>query len=64
MLAHALLVGEERASRAMRPHSFELDRHSVAESMDYTVYPIERQVHSFCKAILYLTCPHLIWLTQ
>jgi len=37
MLAHAILIGMERASRAKRPHSFELDRHSVAESIDHTI---------------------------
>jgi hypothetical protein len=47
MLAHAVLTGGERAVCAMRLHSFELDRHSVAESMGHTLCPIRCQVHSF-----------------
>jgi hypothetical protein len=37
MSAQAILIGMERASRAMRSHSVELDRHSFAESIDHTV---------------------------
>jgi hypothetical protein len=33
MLVHAFLISGKRASRARRSHSFELDRHSIAESM-------------------------------
>jgi hypothetical protein len=36
MLAHAILIDVERASRAKRLHSIELDRHSAAESIDHT----------------------------
>jgi hypothetical protein len=35
MLANAVLISRERASRAMRPHSIELDRHSIAESIGH-----------------------------
>jgi hypothetical protein len=35
-LAHAMLIGVKGALRARRSHSFELDRHSVAESMGHT----------------------------
>ncbi len=49
MSAHAILIGEERASRAMRSHSIELDRHSAAESIGRAVCPIGCKVHSFCK---------------
>jgi hypothetical protein len=51
MSAHVILIGEERASRARRSHSTELDRHSAAESVGRAVCPIECKVHSFCKAL-------------
>jgi hypothetical protein len=47
MSAHAILIGMERASRAMRSHSVELDRHSAAESMGRAVCSIGCKVHSF-----------------
>jgi hypothetical protein len=47
MLAHAVLIDEAEASRAKRPHSIELDRHSAAESMSHALRHIGRQVHSF-----------------
>ena len=49
MLVHAVVIGAVGASCAMRLHSIELDRHSVAESMDHTVCLILCQVHSFYK---------------
>src|SRR5580692_1576562 len=51
MSAHAILIGEERASRARRLHSTELDRHSAAESIGRAVCPIGCKVHSFCKSL-------------
>jgi hypothetical protein len=47
MLAHAILIGGERAARARRSHSFELARHSVTESVGHIVCPIGHQVHTF-----------------
>jgi hypothetical protein len=38
MLAHAILIDGERALRAKRPHSIELDRHIADENMDRTIW--------------------------
>jgi hypothetical protein len=58
ILAHAILIGSERASRARRLHSFELDRHSVAESIGHRLH-IGCQVHTPILAL-----PRLPWPPQ